>query len=176
MGSTEYNTTIFGFFSGQCRDDTPRCIVQPTRAEDVSDAVRVLVKYDCQFSVKGGGHTPWAGAASFNGGVTIDMAKLDKTTLNHDNTIASIGAGSRWGEVYNTLIPTGYMIAGGRDSTVGVGGLILGGMLRSPLRIAGDELTWAYRRLLMVCSCSWLCLRLGRELSARKRRWSYHQC
>jgi FAD/FMN-containing dehydrogenase len=170
-GSTQYNTTISGFFSGQCRDDTPSCIVQPTRAEDVSDAVTILAEYGCQFSVKGGGHTPWAGAASFNGGVTIDMAKLNTTTLNHDKTIASIGAGSRWGEVYNTLIPTGYMVAGGRDSTVGVGGLILGGMLTSQLSIAGDGLTLACRRLLMVCSCAWLCLRLGRKLSASRRKW-----
>jgi FAD/FMN-containing dehydrogenase len=130
LGSTQYNTTISGFFSGQCRDDTPSCIVQPSRAEDVARAVTILVKYGCQFFVKGGGHTPWAGAASFNGGVSIDMAKLDTTTLNHYNTIASIGAGSRWDGVYNTLIPTGYMIAGSRDSTVGVGGLILGGTLK----------------------------------------------
>lgn len=158
LGSTQYNTTRSGFFSGQCRDDTPSCIVQPSRAEDVADAVEILVKYGCQFSVKGGGHTPWAGAASINGGATIDMAKLDTTTLSHDKTIASIGAGSRWGEVYNTLIPTGYMIAGGRDSTVGVGGLILGGMPKSRMSVAGEGLIVTCRWLLMVCSRAWLCL------------------
>ncbi len=111
----------------------PACIVQPTCAEEVAAAVEILAAFNCQFSVKGGGHTPWAGAASINGGVTIDMSQIATTTVSSDKTVVSIGAGARWGSVYNTLIPQGLMVAGGRDSTVGVGGLILGGMYCSGL-------------------------------------------
>lgn len=52
---------------------------------------------------------------------------LIQASVNADGTVASIGSGARWGEIYATLIPLGKMVAGGRDSNVGIGGLVLGG-------------------------------------------------
>jgi FAD/FMN-containing dehydrogenase len=70
---------------------------------------------------------PWAGASSIQNGVQIDMVNMHSVTLSADKTVASILPGARWLEVYDTLTPLGYAVAGGRDSTVGVGGLVIGG-------------------------------------------------
>jgi FAD/FMN-containing dehydrogenase len=124
-----YNTTLSSFWSGQSRDDDPSCIVQPESSVDVSAAVQILTSKWCKFSVKSGGHMPWAGAASINGGIEIDLVNLSAVTLSSSNATAFLGPGARWGKVYDTLTPLGYGVAGGRDSTVGVGGLILGGRM-----------------------------------------------
>lgn len=46
------------------------------------------------FAIRGGGHTPWAGSANINGGVTIDMTSIKDVTVNNNKTIASVGAGA----------------------------------------------------------------------------------
>lgn len=55
------------------------------------------------------------------------MTTINSTSVNAERTVASIGAGARWGDIYETLIAQGMMVAGGRDSDVGIGGLVLGG-------------------------------------------------
>lgn len=99
----------------------------PKSTADVSVAVKVLAYAQCKFAVKGGGHTPFKGAASITNGVTIDMTSINAVTLNAAKTQASIGAGARWGHVYGILQSQGVMVSGGRDSDVGIGGLVLGG-------------------------------------------------
>ena len=79
------------------------------------------------FAVRSGGHTGFAGAANINGGVTIDLRLLNSIELNDDKSIASVGPGATWGEVYAKLDPLGLGVAGGRAAQVGVGGLTTGG-------------------------------------------------
>ena len=81
----------------------------------------------CEFAIKGHGHAPAAGLANIEGGVTIDMTNLSSVTTNIDNTVASVGAGANWFEVYAYLDGLGVAVAGGRNAAVGVGGLTLGG-------------------------------------------------
>jgi FAD/FMN-containing dehydrogenase len=125
--STTYNTSMEGFWSLQATFDDPSCILRPTVNTDVATAVKALASASCQFSVKGGGHTPWKGAASIDNGVMIDMTTINSTVVNAAGNVASIGAGARWGQIYTTLIGLGKMVAGGRDSDVGIGGLVIGG-------------------------------------------------
>lgn len=59
-----YQDRIESYFSVSARL-TPGCIVQPTSAEEVSLAVKVLTSdSDCKFAVRGGGHTAFPGAAN----------------------------------------------------------------------------------------------------------------
>ena len=60
-------------------------------------------------------------------GVTIDMTGLAWVTVNEDQTVASVGAGASWLDVYLCLDGLGVAVAGGRNAAVGVGGLTLGG-------------------------------------------------
>ncbi|EHK99724.1 putative 6-hydroxy-D-nicotine oxidase [Glarea lozoyensis 74030] len=48
-------------------------------------------------------------------------------SLNSDRTVAKVGAGNNWYDVYKVLDPLGISVVGGREAGVGVGGLLLGG-------------------------------------------------
>lgn len=85
---------------------------------------------DCQnvnFAIKGQGHAPAGGFANIDHGVTIDMTSLANISTNADNSIAYVGAGASWLDVYAALDPLNKTVAGGRNGGVGVGGLTLGG-------------------------------------------------
>lgn len=105
--------------------------MQPKTAEEVSTTVKVLTAASllkpCQFAVRSGGHTPIPGSNNVDDGVTIDLLYMNSTTYNTSTKVASISPAARWGSVYETLEPLGRMVAGGRGSTVGVGGFLLGG-------------------------------------------------
>lgn len=69
---------------------------------------------------------PWAGASDITNGVTIDMSLMNSTTVNANDT-ATVLPGARWGSVYATLDAVNLATSGGRSSTVGSGGLVIGG-------------------------------------------------
>ncbi|KAJ0418673.1 hypothetical protein BJY00DRAFT_302691 [Aspergillus carlsbadensis] len=112
----------------------PACFFQPQSTEHVALGGSILVESDdgspeCQFAIRGGGHTPWKGAAGVEGGVTIDLAMMNTTAYHPDTSSVTIMAGARWGDVYKALLPYGVAVTGGRSDTLGVGGLIVGGGL-----------------------------------------------
>lgn len=61
------------------------------------------------------------------------MGKMNAVSVNAAKTVASIGPGSRWVDVYKQLEPLNVLVTGGRSATVGVGGLITGGKCRLDL-------------------------------------------
>jgi len=89
--------------------------------------IKVAVFFDIEFSVRGGGHTHFPGAASSDGGLLIAMDKLTGLSLDERTGVVSIGPGNRWINVYDFLEPYGLATVGGRVPTVGVAGLITGG-------------------------------------------------
>ncbi|KAL8710037.1 MAG: hypothetical protein Q9220_005308 [cf. Caloplaca sp. 1 TL-2023] len=134
--SAEYAQSLQSYWSQQEQKMTPSCIFSPQNTQDVSQAVRILSQYQkasnstaagCQFAIRGAGHTPFAGSANIEDGVTIDMRSIRAVDVNQQETVVSIGAGARWSGVYEVLDAVGLGVAGGRISDVGVGGLILGG-------------------------------------------------
>lgn len=60
-------------------------------------------------------------------GVTIDLTHLNTTMYDAATNVARVGTGARWGSVYAALEKDGVLVTGGRESVVGVGGLLLGG-------------------------------------------------
>lgn len=114
-------------FSAQQREVVPACVIQPTTAGEVSEAVKVIKEYNCIFAVKSGGHCRFAGGSNAHQGITIDLHYMNSVEVSEDKLTTSVGPGARWGEVYKILEPMGLIVVGGRDSNVGVGGFILGG-------------------------------------------------
>ncbi|KAK2855753.1 hypothetical protein FQN49_004882 [Arthroderma sp. PD_2] len=55
------------------------------------------------------------------------MSSFDEVTLSNDGSSVVIGVGARWGKVLSILEAKGLAVAVGRASSVGVGGLTLGG-------------------------------------------------
>ncbi|KAL2005432.1 hypothetical protein VTN00DRAFT_2643 [Thermoascus crustaceus] len=136
-GAQVYNSSLSSYFSQQESQLQPLCVFSPVTVEDVSVAVSALSsaaaaidaskKSSCQFAIRSGGHAPFAGAANIANGVTIDLRGLNTVEVSSDRSIASVGVGATWGDVYSKLDPLGLSVAGGRAAQVGVGGLTTGG-------------------------------------------------
>lgn len=109
----------------------PSCIVQPESTNDVIKVIKTLVAdtgcKQTEFALRSGGHTTWAGSNNIDKGVTIDFGLMNTTAFEPATKIASIQPGSRWNQVYATLDPLGFTVAGGRAGTVGVAGFLMGG-------------------------------------------------
>ncbi|KAF3004844.1 hypothetical protein E8E13_004761 [Curvularia kusanoi] len=128
-GQTAYESRLDSYFDKKQQSITPNCIVQPKTAEYVALAVKTLVASEkpCKFAIRSGGHTPYAGASNIDDGVTIDLQYISAVEYDADNKLVKVGPGAIWNDVFTTLEPLGIITTGGRSSTVGVGGLTLGG-------------------------------------------------
>lgn len=67
------------------------------------------------------------GAASIENGVLIVPTKFRQMTISSDSTVASIGPGLRWIDVYEWIQQYNRVVVGARYAPVGVSGFLLGG-------------------------------------------------
>ncbi|KAK5724657.1 hypothetical protein LTR15_004704 [Elasticomyces elasticus] len=131
--STPYNLSLTSYWSVQEEDVHPTCVVSATNTLDVALSVFLLTiggqvfPGQCDFAVRSGGHTPFAGAANIQQGITIDLSALNQVTPSKDLSTVTVGPGNRWSQVYSKLDGLSMAIGGGRVAIVGVGGLTLGG-------------------------------------------------
>ena len=72
-------------------------------------------------------HTPFAGSANIQAGITIDLSLVNDIVVSEDQSRVHIGVGNRWGAVNHVLDPLNLATATGRISGVGVGGFTSGG-------------------------------------------------
>jgi FAD/FMN-containing dehydrogenase len=132
-GNATYTASLQSYFSDQEADLSPACIVTPKTSQDVATLIKILASLNLaannvyQFAIRSGGHTPWAGSANINSGVTVDLSSINEVVVNLDRTITSIGPGARWEKVYLQLDTMNLTVAGGRAAQVGVGGYLVGG-------------------------------------------------
>lgn len=136
-GSSLYDEEGVDYYSAIVADQMPACRFTPESPQDVSKGLTVLAEGNCKFAVVSGGHMPWPEMANIDApGVTIDMGNLSAVTVSDtsDGQVAHIGPGARWGPVYDVLDTFNLTAVGGRATTVGVGGYLLGGMYLHPLR------------------------------------------
>ena len=95
----------------------------------MAKGLKVIKFFSVPFAIRSGGHTPFPGSASTDGGILISLETFNATSIDVGRGIASVGPGSRWIHVYEYLEPYGLGVLGGRVPPVGVGGLITGGGL-----------------------------------------------
>lgn len=161
-----YSASINIYYSQNDRLE-PICIVKPTSGSDVALVIKSLSKIQEKHSslspvaaVRGGGHTPFAGAANIDNGVTIDLSGLDTTEIRPSitfpsdssspipiattssadttsNIIVSVGGGAVWGDLSKKLQPMNIAVVGGRGLSLGLGRLTTGGWYPDSIR-----LTW----------------------------------
>ncbi|KAI8624750.1 putative FAD-binding oxidoreductase [Xylariaceae sp. FL1651] len=105
---------------------SPTCVIQPTTAQQVSQAVKYLAKNNIHFAIRSGGHSPAPLGANINEGVLFDMSGFNTVDYDAENGVAIVGTGMRWGDVYRYLDQYNVTVVGGRILEVGVGGLTLG--------------------------------------------------
>lgn len=136
-GNYAYNTTIHSYWSQQEQQVAPTCVVSPQNERDVAATVSLLSRTasatnalgigHCHFAIRGGGHTPFAGSANIDRGITIDLSTMKTISVNSDQNLVSVGPGNTWIEVYLKLEPLGLAVPGGRVPDIGVAGLTTGG-------------------------------------------------
>jgi FAD/FMN-containing dehydrogenase len=106
-------------------DRRPALIARCSDARDVSAAVRFARDSSLPVSVYGGGHNV-TGNAVCDGGVTIDLRPMKGIAIDAETRTCRAAAGLTWGELDAATQEHGLAVTGGRMSTTGLGGLILG--------------------------------------------------
>lgn len=109
------------------RTGSPALIVRPRTTSDIAAAIRFAAESQLKLSVRSGGHG-MAALATNDGGMVIDMAHFNTVELlDASQRIVRVGTGARWGDVAQALAQHGLALSSGDTSSVGVGGLTLGG-------------------------------------------------
>ncbi|EPE34586.1 FAD-binding protein [Glarea lozoyensis ATCC 20868] len=89
--------------------------------------ITYLSQEGVKFAIRGAGQQPLPGCANIKNGKTLDLSGL--TDIEVQDGVISIGAGCRWGAVYDRLQEDGLAVTGARSGNNGIGGLALAGGL-----------------------------------------------
>jgi len=114
---TVYNSMI---------DRRPALIAQCASADDVAVAVRYGVSQGLEIAIRGGGHGV-AGTSATEGGIVIDLRRMNHVDIDPDARTARVEGGATWSHFDRTCQPYNLATTGGRFSSTGVAGLTLGG-------------------------------------------------
>jgi len=139
--STRYHESVSSYYSQNCTSQRPGCIVRPRSTQEVSTALKTLRPFidasfkkqesdatsRVQFAVRSGGHAFEHSMSNIDDGIVIDLSLIKTVDVADDCETTVIGTGNKWDNVYTKLDAMGLAVSGGRDSSVGVGGLTLGG-------------------------------------------------
>lgn len=107
-------------------DRRPGVIARCVDRDDVVRCVNYAREADLSLSVRAGGHGV-AGNALNDGGVVIDLTRMRQISIDPDERVAKVGAGSRWMDLDPVAIEHGLATTGGRVSSTGIAGFTLGG-------------------------------------------------
>lgn len=102
----------------------PRAVVRCASADDVARTLGFARGSGLHVVPRGGGHC-FAGRSSTDG-IVLDLTPLRSISVSPTG-VATIGAGARLAEVYDTLHGHGLTLPAGCGPTVGIAGLTLGG-------------------------------------------------
>lgn len=107
-------------------DHQPGVIAQCANVNDVVRVVHFGRNLGLEIAVRGGGHSV-SGKALTDGGLVIDLRRMNGVSVNPDARTATVAGGATMSHLDRATQPYGLATTGGRVSTTGVGGFILGG-------------------------------------------------
>lgn len=165
------------YLAEQQSEIAPAALFLPASREDVAKFLQMVKPFardgKFAFAIRGGGQNPLPYCANIEKpGVTLDLALLNAVTVK-DGSV-TIGAGARWGAVYDALDGTGMGVSGSRSSKGGIGGLALQGdiILHSSLAICVYILRWT----LLLLVPRRICMRQRSQLRDHFRVRRDRQC
>ncbi|MER7496708.1 FAD-binding oxidoreductase [Streptomyces pharetrae] len=107
-------------------DRRPAVIAQCAHKDDVVRAVRFGRELDLNIAVRGGGHSV-AGMALNDNGLVVDLRRMHRVTVHPGAEAVRVEGGATMSHLDRATQPYGLATTGGRASTTGVGGFVLGG-------------------------------------------------
>ena len=112
-------------FCPEAREREPKAVIAAANAEEVATVLAWAGEVGERISVRSGGHS-FDGAPLLNGGVLLDLQRLDSIDVREGGLVA-LGPGARVKSIALRLAEHGQAVPIGNCPTVGVGGLCSGG-------------------------------------------------
>ncbi|HJE61351.1 MAG TPA: FAD-binding oxidoreductase [Nocardiopsis listeri] len=123
-GDEGYEEAVAGFNTTVTR--RPEAVILARDARDVQRAVRYAGRHDLPVCVMATGHQA---SVSFDGGVLVSTAAMDRIRVDQRSSSVRVGPGARWGPIAEATAPHGLAGLVGSSVSVGAVGYTLGGGL-----------------------------------------------
>ncbi|WP_105972732.1 FAD-binding oxidoreductase [Streptomyces geranii] len=107
-------------------DRRPAAIAQVADEADVARSIRFARDLDLPIAIRGGGHSV-AGMAVNDGGLVIDLRRMNEVTVYRAAHSVRVQGGALMTHLDRATGPYALATTGGRVSTTGVAGFVLGG-------------------------------------------------
>jgi hypothetical protein len=107
-------------------DKRPRVIVQAAGVEDVAPVIALARETGLPLAIRGGGHNV-AGNGTVDGGILLDMGRLNGVEVDPGARLVRVGAGATLGDIDRATEPFSLAVPVGVVSGTGIAGLTLGG-------------------------------------------------
>jgi FAD/FMN-containing dehydrogenase len=117
-------------------DRRPALVARPTSVEDVVAAIRFARDQDLLIAVRGGGHSV-AGFSTCDGGLVIDMSRMNRVTVDPGLRTATAEGGAHLSQLDKQAQAAGLVCPVGVIGHTGVAGLTLGGGMGRLMRKFG---------------------------------------
>lgn len=123
-------------WNGRKPDRFPDVIVQAESDADVVSAVKLAKERSLRIGVRSGGHS-WAAAFLRDGGMLLDLSRMNGFTVDAAARTASIQPGLKGTDLNRALVKDALFFPSGHCMSVGLGGFLLQGGFGWNSRLCG---------------------------------------